>query len=94
MIIPCNCPSRLKDQGACKHVVAALLFVLKYQERTLLTQSQNPTERKVVSLLDYFIAQEDSPLVGETFHLDIVVTLPTILKGDNAKGICFTNWWK
>lgn len=83
----CNCPSRLKDQGACKHVVASLLFVLKYQERTLLTESKNPEERKVMTLLDYFIAQEDSQLVGETFSLDVVVSIPAILKGENGRAL-------
>jgi SNF2 family DNA or RNA helicase len=81
----CNCPSRLKDQGACKHVVAALLFILKHQERTLLTESKNPEERKVITLLDYFIAQEDTLLVGETFQLEVVITIPTILKGENGR---------
>jgi uncharacterized Zn finger protein len=42
----CNCPSRLKDQGACKHVVAALLFVLKYQERSVLTESKSPRSER------------------------------------------------
>ncbi len=83
----CNCPSRLKDQGACKHVVAALLFVLKYQERTMLSEAQKPEEKKVMTLLDYFIAQEDSVLVGETFGLDIVITIPSILKGENARAL-------
>ncbi|MDD3174404.1 MAG: DEAD/DEAH box helicase [Herbinix sp.] len=83
----CNCPSRLKDQGACKHVVAALLFVLKHQERALMAESKNPEERKVMTLLDYFIAQEDSVLVGETFGLEVVVSIPTILKGENGRAL-------
>lgn len=83
----CNCPSRLKDQGACKHVVAALLFVLKHQERTMLAETKNPEERKVISLLDYFIAQEDSVLVGETFGLEAIVAIPTILKGDVGRAL-------
>ena len=83
----CNCPSRLKDQGACKHVVTALLFVLKYQERALLTESKNPEERKVITLLDYFIAQEDSQLVGETFQLEVVISIPTILKGESGRAM-------
>ncbi len=81
----CNCPSRLKDQGACKHVVAALLFVLKHQERSLLAETKNPQDRKAITLLDYFIAQEDSTLVGETFGLDVIVTIPNILKGDGGR---------
>ncbi|MBH1942270.1 SNF2 helicase associated domain-containing protein [Mobilitalea sibirica] len=81
----CNCPSRLKDQGACKHVVAALLFILKYQERTMLTETKSPEERKVLQILDYFVAQEDSVLVGETFQLEAIINIPAILKGDNAR---------
>ncbi len=83
----CNCPSRLKDQGACKHVVAALLFVLKYQERSLLTESANPSERKVVQLLDYFMSQEDSALVGETFSLEVIVSIPSIIKGESGRAM-------
>ncbi len=83
----CNCPSRLKDQGACKHVVAALLFVLKYQERSLLNESKSPRERKVMQLLDYFMSQEDSVLVGETFGLEIIISIPSILKGENARAM-------
>ncbi len=83
----CNCPSRLKDQGACKHVVAALLFVLKYQERTLLSESKSPEERKVVALLDYFIAQEDSHLAGETFQLEVIFSIPSIIKGENGRAM-------
>ncbi len=83
----CNCPSRLKDQGACKHVVAALLFVLKHQERTMLAESKNPEERKVMSLLDYFIAQEDAVLIGETFGLEAIITISAIMKGENGRAL-------
>jgi SNF2 family DNA or RNA helicase len=83
----CNCPSRLKDQGACKHVVAALLFVLKYQERTMVTESKSPQERKVLSLLDYFITQEDAHLVGETFQIEVIISIPSIFKGDNGRAM-------
>lgn len=81
----CNCPSRLKDQGACKHVVAALLFILKYQERAMLTETKSPEERKVIQILDYFVSQEDNILVGETFQLEVIISIPTILKGDGGR---------
>jgi SNF2 family DNA or RNA helicase len=76
----CNCPSQLKDQGACKHVVAALLFILKYQERTLLSESKSPEEKTALHILDYFITQEDTGLAGETFQLEVFITIPFILK--------------
>lgn len=81
----CNCPSRLKDQGACKHVVAALLFLLTYQERNMLTTTKSPEERKILQILDYFAAQEETNLVGETFSLDPTITIPQMLKGDASR---------
>lgn len=83
----CNCPSRLKDQGACKHVVAALLFILKYQERTLMSESKSPEERKVMQLLDYFASQEDPVMVGDTFQLDVTISIPNILKGEGGRAM-------
>lgn len=81
----CNCPSRLKDQGACKHVIASLLFILKYQERTMLTETKSPEERKIIQIIDYFASQEESHLVGETFSLDPIINISHIMKGDNAR---------
>lgn len=83
----CNCPSRLKDQGACKHVVAALLFILKYQERTMLTESKSPEERKIIQILDYFVSQEDAVLLGETFQLEAIISIPQIIKGDGVRAM-------
>lgn len=83
----CNCPSRLKDQGACKHVVAALLFILKYQERSLLSESKSPEERKVIQLLDYFVSQVDTVLIGETFQLEAIINIPSIIKGDGGRAM-------
>jgi len=83
----CNCPARLKEPGACKHVVAALLFILKYQEHASNSETKSPEERKITQILDYFGAQEDSLMVGETFHLELLVSIPSILKGDGARAM-------
>ena len=81
----CNCPSRLKDQGACKHVVASLLFILKYQERTMLSETKSPEERKIIQIIDYFASQEDSNVIGETFGLEPIISIPQMIKGENAR---------
>lgn len=81
----CNCPSRLKDQGACKHVVASLLFILKYQERTMLSETKSPEERKIMQIIDYFASQEDSYIIGETFSLEPIISIPQMIKGENAR---------
>ncbi|MBR1740546.1 MAG: SWIM zinc finger family protein [Lachnospiraceae bacterium] len=36
----CNCPAYVKYSGACKHVIAALLFISDYQKR----KTQEETE--------------------------------------------------
>ena len=81
----CNCPSRLKDQGACKHVVASLLFILKYQERTMLSETKCPEERKIIQLIDYFASQEDSSIIGETFVLEPIISIPQMFKNDSSR---------
>ena len=42
----CNCPDYIDEEGACKHVVTALFFVLSYEEKTLLEEPDNPEDRK------------------------------------------------
>lgn len=81
----CNCPSRLKDQGACKHVVAALLFILKYQERTMLSETKSPEERKIIQILDYFASQEEAFTVGETFSLEPIISIGQMMKGEDTR---------
>lgn len=78
----CNCPSSLKENGACKHVVASLLYLLKYQEQETASESKNPEEQKIRKIIDYFSVQEDNLSVGETFHLGAVINIPSILKKD------------
>ena len=81
----CNCPSRLKDRGACKHVVASLLFILNYQERSMLSETKSPEERKIIQIIDYFASQEDPYLVGETFSLNPIISISQIIKGENSR---------
>jgi SNF2 family DNA or RNA helicase len=66
-------------------VVASLLFILKYQERTMLSETKSPEERKIVQIIDYFTSQEDSHIVGETFTLDPIISIPQMIKGKNAR---------
>ncbi|MBO5197339.1 MAG: DEAD/DEAH box helicase [Lachnospiraceae bacterium] len=83
----CNCPSYFKEKGACKHVVAALLFLLKYQEKSVMAVPDSPDEKRVYQLLEYFSNQEESllPAAGEIFHLQAVITIPALLKGEKGR---------
>lgn len=79
----CNCASIVKEKGACKHVVAALLFLLKYQEKSMLEEPQSPEEKKAFAVLDYFANQDDTKQTGEVFRIVPTITIPSMLRQDN-----------
>jgi len=78
----CNCSEHLKEEGACKHVVTALLFVLNYVERSLIEEPDNPAEKTIYQILGYFGNQEYGITQGETYHLEVDITIPTLLRAD------------
>lgn len=81
----CNCPYHVKEKGACKHVVAALLFLLKYQEKSAMEAPQSPEEKRVYQVLDYFSNQEDTNVVGDIFHTHVTLTLRSMLRGPEGR---------
>ena len=54
----CNCPSSVKEKGACKHVVAALLRLLKHQEHSEGNLPKNAEEKRAYQVLEYCDHQE------------------------------------
>ncbi|MDF2610158.1 MAG: hypothetical protein K0R92_1632 [Lachnospiraceae bacterium] len=80
----CNCSEHLKGNGACKHVVTALFFVLNYVERSLLKEPDNPGEKTIFQILEYFSNQEYNGTQGETFHLEVMISIPALLRSDSG----------
>ena len=80
----CNCPTHLKEKGACKHVVASLLFLLKYQEKSQMKEPKSPEEKRAFQVLDYFANQDETKAVGEIFHIEATITIPAILRADSG----------
>ncbi|MGB8453831.1 MAG: DEAD/DEAH box helicase [Anaerocolumna sp.] len=83
----CNCSEHLKEEGACKHVITALFFILNYVERTLMEEPDNPAEKTVYQILGYFSNQEDSLTQGETYHIKVGISIPSILRSDTGSAI-------
>ncbi|HEX3076984.1 MAG TPA: DEAD/DEAH box helicase [Lachnospiraceae bacterium] len=81
----CNCPGSFKYEGPCKHVIATLLFISDYENRTEGIADAPPDEKKVYNIIDYFSRQNDVTLPGETFHLKLCVYVPAILKSNLGK---------
>lgn len=81
----CNCPARLKEKGACKHVVASLLFLLKYQEKSMMKEPESPEEKKAYQVLDYFVNQDETRAEGEIFHIEAMITIPAMMRSDSGQ---------
>lgn len=80
----CNCPTHFKEKGACKHVVAALLFLLKYQEKSTMKEPESPEEKRAFQVLDYFANQDDTRTEGEIFHIEATITIPGMIRGEGS----------
>ncbi len=81
----CNCPAHIKYNGACKHVVATLLFIANYMERSETKKPANEEEKNLYQIIEYFNNQYKAPLLGETFHLEVTLHFPSILRGKDSK---------
>ncbi|MCR5153346.1 MAG: SWIM zinc finger family protein, partial [Lachnospiraceae bacterium] len=81
----CNCPSATKEKGACKHVVAALLMLLKRQERMQGILPKNSEEKRAYQVLEYFDNQENMSMTGDVFRIEPLISLPDLLRNDTGK---------
>ncbi|SES97460.1 DEAD/DEAH box helicase [[Clostridium] polysaccharolyticum] len=81
----CNCPAHIKYDGACKHVIAALLFITNYMERSETRKPENEEEKSLYQIVEYFNNQYKTPALGETFHIEVKLHFPSILKGKDSK---------
>lgn len=81
----CNCPASVKYAGACKHVVAALLFISDYQQREVVKDTLNDEDRTAYNIVEYFRKREYSHLTPEIYHLGFQITIPEFLKSRKSR---------
>lgn len=84
-VTSCNCPGSKKEKGACKHVVAALLMLLKHQERAEGNLPKNEQEKRAYRVLEYFDNQETITMTGEVFRIEPIITVPSMLRNNAGK---------
>lgn len=78
----CNCPDHAKRNfGACKHIIAALLFINDYMERAE-GNKRIGEEKTVFNILEYFNKLDYKELYGETFDIKPIFTIPELLQKD------------
>ena len=59
----CNCPSRIKHQGACKHIVAMLLFLSDYI-RMMREKPEEEENMTAFRIIHYFQKHEETIVYG------------------------------
>lgn len=81
----CNCPAHAKYSGACKHVVAALLFIADYQQRADALENLGWEDQTAYKIIEYFRKREYRKLTPQYFHLALQVTVNEPLKSRQSK---------
>ncbi len=76
----CNCSSKVKYRGACKHIIATLLFLSDYL-RMKKDMPQEKEDMAAFRIVHYFEKHEELPVYGETF--DALATVHI----DEASGV-------
>ncbi len=84
-VTSCNCPGAAKEKGACKHVVAALLMLLKHQEHSDGNLPKTPEEKRSYQVLEYFDNQQTITMTGEVFRIEPIITVPAMLRNNKGK---------
>ena len=65
-------------------MVTALFFVLSYEEKTLLEEPDNPEDRTIFQIIEYFSNRDLSIPKGETFSISVTLSIPKLID-DSSK---------
>ncbi len=86
----CNCPAHIKYAGACKHVVATLLFISDYNQREWVKSSLSEEDRNAYQIIEYFHKNEYKQMGKEVYHLQIQIQIDSLLhKGRERARVSF-----
>lgn len=81
----CNCPAHIKYTGACKHVVATLLFISDYNEEEDRKQYLSSEDKKAYQVVQYFKKREYRRLEKTQYHLKLTVTVDALLHRSSGR---------
>ena len=65
----CNCSAGANHNGACKHVIAALLFLHHLQHTPVAGAEQDPQDMRSSQILNYYMELDDSFVRNEICHV-------------------------
>ncbi len=81
----CNCAAHAKHEGACKHVVALLLFISDYFEQKNAKKPDNSEDVSAYRILQYFEKQDYITTYGEVYDIEVTVRIPSLLRSADSR---------
>ncbi|MDO4167567.1 MAG: DEAD/DEAH box helicase [Eubacteriales bacterium] len=81
----CNCPAKVNQHGACKHVVATLLFISDYQQRESMRENQQEGDQTAYEIIEYFRKREYQGLTPTYYHLELRITVNERMRAQGSK---------
>lgn len=65
----CNCSASINNSGACKHVIASLLFLYHLQHTTVSNPEMDALDMRSSQILNYYMELDDSFVKNEICHV-------------------------
>lgn len=81
----CNCPAHAKHEGACKHVVALLLFISDYYEQKNAKKPDSSEDVAAYRIIQYFEKQDYITTYGDVYDIEVTVRIPSLLRGPDSR---------
>lgn len=81
----CNCPDHAKHTGACKHVIALLLFISDYYDHKNAKKPDSGEDMAAYRILQYFEKQDYETTYGEVYDLEVTIRLPHLLRSEESR---------
>lgn len=80
----CNCPAMYVQKGACKHTIAALLYLLQYQEQTERKSGKKEVsgDERIPKIIRYFIDAREPHYEKEVYHAEPIIEIPSMLRNN------------
>ena len=81
----CNCPAMYSQKGACKHSVAALLYLQQYleQKEKKSGTTHSSADVRAGKIIRYFMDAGEPNYDKDVYHIEPCIEIPGLLRTDS-----------
>ena len=83
--VACNCPAIYSQKGACKHSVAALLYLQQYidQKEKKSGTANTSADPRAGKIIRYFMDENEPHYDKDIYHIEPCIEIPGLLRNDS-----------